>query len=278
MENKTAIENELQTLVASKVWAMIDDKLQECKLIRHLFTSDENGVKSEIWVELPDGTLDKTHVTYQNAYHCPEGYERNECVETNCFHSNDIFSALLRRASGEYFQNGNYKFYTCFPEYGEPTEHELKCQSLYFDYQTNTWHTSEIPSNIPIYKTKEKACSYSIYEVVNENGEVSERVGINRLLRLDEDQKKLINRLEDLLKELKEHDVYLLADTGDNYMAYNKRNVEDINLSYNDYPDLSGDKDDTGYEEADRYGKSFIINASIPQWSEDYNMFVKRKK
>lgn len=276
MERRTARAS-IQVFQKDNVFCMINGQLQECKLLKTIFVKSSDGIyEATTIVRLPNGVIDQEHVAYDTAFDSIDDYEKNKCAETQGY---DLWLYIrphiffTRDYVGER-RKTNKTYYTF--ENGEPQSHELELDTFYYIYPANTWGTDELPDT-QIYATKNDAISYNVTEVVNMKGIKTKRVGINKLIQLDDDQQELVHQLEELVTKLKENDILLLADTADNYMAYNMRNVKGYNMGYDGFADVS-DEEKPKYEVADRWGKSFKVNVDIPQWSEDYGIFFKTKE
>lgn len=268
--------NSIKVFSNDTVFCMINGQLQECKLLKTFFIKDQNDTfLVQTIVRLPDGTTDQENVNYNTAFDTPQDYEANQCATTSGWEITRIRYSMYADKSivGNILGGTKSTFYTF--EKGEPQLHELELKSFYFDYTSHHWKTKELPST-EIYATREDAISYNMIEVVNGDGIKSEYIGANKLIQLDDDQLELIRQLEDIMAKLVQNDVYLLADTSDNYMAYNMRHVADQNMNYGEVADVPEDEQ-SQYEKVDRWGQPFRVNINYPQWSEDYDMFIKRK-
>lgn len=276
MENRTSAKN-IMVFENDNVFCMINNQLQECKLLKTIFTADGEGLyRATTIVEMPGGVTDQERVMYDTAYDSPADYEINKLATTNGFELSSIILSILKTKDfvGDVRKIKSKLYYTF--ENGEPTPKELKLETFYFDYLANEWGTNELPDT-QIYATRNDALSYNVTKVLDKDATKSERIGINKLIQLDDDQKELVHQLEELVAKLKEKDVLLLADTSDSYMAYNMRHIADVNMSCDTEADIEDDKERAKYEIIDRYGKAFKVNIDCVQWSEDYELFFKRK-
>lgn len=275
MENRTSA-SDIKIFESDNVFCMIDNQLQECKLLKTIFTADGAGTfRATTIVKLPNGVINQECVAYDTVFDSPADYENNKCAETKSFDLSFIMPRVFiakdiigeaRKVKSMYYMFEN----------GEPTSHKLKLETFYYDYIANKWGSNELPDT-QIYATRYDALSYNVTEVLDENAALSTRIGINKLIQLDDDQKELVHQLEKLVVKLKEQGVLFLADTSDNYMAYNMRNVESYNMSFESEADIADDEERAKYEVADRWGKAFKVNLELEQWSEDYKIFFKRK-
>lgn len=271
--NKT----DLRVFSNDTVYTMFDGKLQECKLLKTFFTADMDDTFSvRTTYQLPDGTVRDDYMRYDTAFDTPSDYECNKEAMTNEWSLDKAISNIFQhRNVVDYLQyrKRDWKTFYTFED-GEPQQHTPSYDMIYFDYEQKAWNSKEVPDE-PIYWTHGGACSYNTIKVVDVDGNESERVGCNKLLELDDDQKELVGQLECIVNQLRNSGVALLADTSDRYVAYNMRNVEDYAFGL-DIADI-GREDTDKFEMIERYGKSFILDINITQWSEDYEMFIKRK-
>ena len=275
MKDRVKKEN-LRVFSNDTVYTMINGELTECKLLKTIFTADMDDTFLVTTIfQLPDGTIQQNGVYYDTAYRTPECYVNNvkaptvewslDTAITNIFNQRDVASYC------QYFKDG--KTFYIF-ENGEPKAHTPKYDTICFDYEQRAWNSKEVP-NEPIYWTHKAACSYNTIKVVDANGNESERIGCNKLLELDDDQKELVGQLECIVSKLRDSGVALLADTSDRYAAYNMRHVENFVFAL-DKDDINRD-DANKFEMVDRYGEPFNLDIDIEQWSEDHNLFIKRK-
>lgn len=271
--NKT----DLRVFSNDTVYMMCDGKLQECKLLKTFFTANMDDTFSvRTTYQLPDGTVRNDCMRYNTAFDTPLDYECNKEAMTNEWSLDKAISNIFQHKNVvDYLQyrKRDWKAFYTF-EYGEPQLHTPSYDVIYFDYEQKAWSSKEVP-NEPIYWTREAACSYNTIKVVDANGNESDHIGCNKLLELDDDQKELVGQLECIVNQLRNSGVVLLADTSDRYAAYNMRNVEDYVLSM-DIADTGRDDADK-FELIERYGKPFILDIDLTQWSEDHEMFIKRK-
>jgi hypothetical protein len=275
MENKTT-KNDIRVFVNKNVYLMHEDKLQECKLLRTRFIADQDDMYLvSTTVQLPDGRTIQD-VCYDMVYDTPEDYERKKYAQTCstkvCGSISSVYGCLVGRRMETYKNNVFYTFAN-----GQVYQNEADLDNFVYDYILSKWVSYEVLQDEPIYSSHGQACSYNTINVVDENGRQSQRIGINALLALDPDQKALVKELEDVIAKLRKSNVVLLADTCEQFYAYNGRNIADYNLNYEDYADVDEEERDN-YEKADRYGEPFRVNINYEMWSEDYALFVKRKK
>lgn len=266
-------ENNLRVLESSTVYVMRNGELLECEPLETWFAKDQDGYTTASVLKLPNGYTESS-VKLNEIYNTPWHYKNQETASFDCFSLTDVkremFADVVSRT--EMVDDTYYTF-----ENGEVVRHQISFSSFNYDYKTNKWKCPEIESNgLTKYATHELACSFNTLKVVDKQGVESEIVGANKLLELTAEQKVLVGQLESIVRQLNEAGVLLIADCSDRYAAYNIKNVEDYALSYEKY-DIPEDEQDQ-YEMIERYAKAFEVKIDYPQWSEDNELFIKRKK
>jgi len=151
-------------------------------------------------------------------------------------------------------------------------------QVLNFDINTNwrtliydgmEWTCPELPEKC--YNDIKEACAGNIVRIVDNNGVETEKVGVNLLLRLNDEQRVILNDIENVYKKAKDAGIVFFYDTDyDRVYAVNKRNVEDIFSCY--------EQQDEDYEEAPIW-KEEEFKADIPINPSfcDNILWIKRK-
>lgn len=266
------------------------DKLQEVKYLRTDFwyshkEGDFSYYHAKTTCQLPNGTTDTLEECYGGyglAYDSVENYEKGISAETSykqllvnneTKHCDDVIFDIFCHRKNNCISPEYWYFDKCCHVAVKET---LDLEKFYFDYSDNKFHTKNLPDG-DIYDTKEKCLSYNTYKVVEQDGTEYERDGVNKLLEWDDDQKKLIAKFENIMRELKEHDILLLADCSEQMTAYNLRKVQNYAISYDDTPDvMEGEPEE--YEKACRYGKSFSVDHCIQWYGDDNDLFILRKK
>ena len=137
-----------------------------------------------------------------------------------------------------------------------------------YDYEQRKWLLQGIPQT-NIFRTKEECLSFNEYDVKHADGSVTKRVGINKLVILDNDQMALFDTLKQTIQQLKDNNVLLMPDCDGDIRAFNLRNVKKWDCDY-DKPE------EEGFEEVSREHDSFQ-GISIPAYSLDCHLFMKRK-
>lgn len=138
-----------------------------------------------------------------------------------------------------------------------------------YDYEQRTWTCEGIPQT-NIFKSKEECLSFNEYDVKHADGSVTKRVGINKLVMLDNDQMALFDTLKQTIQQLKDNNVLLMPDYDGDIRAFNLRNVKEWDCDY-DAPE-----EGEGFEEVSREHDSFQ-GISIPAYSLDCHLCMKRK-
>lgn len=152
---------------------------------------------------------------------------------------------------------------------GEPVTIDIRPLEVVYDYEQRTWTCEGIPQT-NIFRTKEECLSFNEYDVKHADGSVTKRVGINKLVMLDDDQRALFDTLKQTIQQLKDNNVLLLPDCDGEMQAYNLRNIQKWDCDY-DEPDFED------YEEVSRKHEAFNNEVYIPAYSLDCTLYMKRK-
>lgn len=152
---------------------------------------------------------------------------------------------------------------------GEPVTIDLRPLQVVYDYEQRKWLLQGIPQT-NIFRTKEECLSFNEYDVKHADGSVTKRVGINKLVMLDNDQMALFDTLKQTIQQLKDNNVLLMPDCDGDIRAFNLRNVKEWDCDY-DAPE-----EGEGFEEVSREHDSFQ-GISIPAYSLDCHLCMKRK-
>ncbi len=267
-------EGKLQLFEKEMLYVMLDGELLECKPIVTTFVKEEGGYRAFSTLQLPNGaTVD--NVEYCDVYDTPSDYTANKTALTSTY----SLSHNKWRMFKNVIERNLIKDDTCYTfENGECQAHKISFETFYYDYRVKEWvcpEYREIDKYIT-YATRELACSFNILKVIDAQGNESEIVGTNKLLELTEEQNELVCQLERTVRQLKAAGVLLVADNCDRYAAFNIKNVEAYDLSYNGCDIPQGEEDQ--YECVSRFARPFEVDMDYPQWSEDCVLHIKRKK
>lgn len=204
-----------------------------------------------------------------------EDYEANKPAETRNIDIAD-YRFYDVGENGQYL-NPYEEYWTFDSKKGEPIKHEFAPKEFYYEYTLHVFF-ADTPHREKIYKTREEALSFNTYKVTDKNGNVTERNGVGKLLMLDGDQEELVMQLERTMQELEKAGVSLIMDSQEVTYAFNIRNVDcDFDDSVDEpcHP-IAGEPEE--YEKFDRFNDRFAIKSTIEQWSDCFNMFVRRRK
>ena len=152
---------------------------------------------------------------------------------------------------------------------GEPVTIDIRPLEVVYDYEQRTWTCEGIPQT-NIFRTKEECLSFNEYDVKHADGSVTKRVGINKLVMLDNDQIALFDTLKQTIQQLKDNNVLLMPDCDGDIRAFNLRNVKEWDCDY-DAPE-----EGECFEELSREHDS-VQGISIPAYSLDCHLCMKRK-
>ena len=269
-------EKALGHYCGQKAYALIDGKLEEVKLIRTNYElyEDEHAYADETIVQRPNGELHTIgQIEFEPLYGSPEAYENNERMSISCLNTTDSY--VIMKLFKRHRHNG--KMYYTFSG-GEVHEHVLSLKNLTYDYIKDELQLdgeSVIPDSVETYSSRKEAYNFNTYKVVDANGVESERVGCNRLLFLDDDQKALVKEFEALVTKMENSGIYMVMDCCENIQAFNIRKIKDYAMAYdeNEIPDDDG----RVWEKCERYAEQNRVGVTIADWSEDHTVFINRK-
>lgn len=244
----------------AKGFTMIDGTLTEVTLkklivIRQSVEDEEYEVTTIF--QGPDGKEHSSQIPIQ-MYSSVEDYEKGEqaCYEV-------CSSPFYIRPDGFRGIDEAWIFVD-----GEPVTIDIRPLEVVYDYKQRTWTCEGVPQT-NIFRTKEECLSFNEYDVKHADGSVTKRVGINKLVMLDNDQMALFDTLKQTIQQLKDNNVLLMPDCDGDIRAFNLRNVKEWDCDY-DKPE------EEGFEEVSREHDS-LEGISIPAYSLDCHLCMKRK-
>ena len=244
----------------AKGFTMIDGTLTEVTLKKLIVTrqsvEDEEYEVTTIF-QGPDGKEHSSQIPIQ-MYKSVEDYEKEQkaCYEV-------CSSPFYIRPDGFSGIDEAWIFVD-----GEPVTIDIRPLRVVYNYEQRTWTCEGIPQT-NIFRTKEECLSFNEYDVKHADGSVTKRVGINKLVMLDNDQMALFDTLKQTIQQLKDNNVLLMPDCDGDIRAFNLRNVKEWDCDY-DKPE------EEGFEEVSREHDSFQ-GISIPAYSLDCHLCMKRK-
>ena len=245
----------------AKGFTMIDGTLTEVTLKKLIVTrqsvEDEEYEVTTIF-QGPDGKEHSSQIPIQ-MYKSVEDYEKEQkaCYEV-------CSSPFYIRPDGFSGIDEAWIFVD-----GEPVTIDIRPLRVVYNYEQRTWTCEGIPQT-NIFRTKEECLSFNEYDVKHADGSVTKRVGINKLVMLDNDQMALFDTLKQTIQQLKDNNVLLMPDYDGDIRAFNLRNVKEWDCDY-DEPE-----EGEGFEEVSREHDSFQ-GISIPAYSLDCHLCMKRK-
>ena len=245
----------------AKGFTMIDGTLTEVtikKLIATRQSVEDEEYEVTTILQGPDGKEHSTQIPIL-MYKSVEDYEKGElaCYEV-------CSSPFYIRPDGFSGIDEAWIFVD-----GEPVTIDIRPLEVVYDYEQRTWTCEGIPQT-NIFRTKEECLSFNEYDVKHADGSVTKRVGINKLVMLDDDQRALFDTLKQTIQQLKDNNVLLLPDCDGEMQAYNLRNIQKWDCDY-DEPDFED------YEEVSRKHEAFNNEVYIPAYSLDCTLYMKRK-
>lgn len=245
----------------AKGFTMIDGTLTEVtikKLIATRQSVEEEEYEVTTILQCPDGKEHSTQIPIL-MYKSVEDYEKEQkaCYEV-------CSSPFYIRPDGFRGIDEAWIFVD-----GEPVTIDIRPLQVVYDYEQRKWLLQGIPQT-NIFRTKEECLSFNEYDVKHADGSVTKRVGINKLVMLDNDQIALFDTLKQTIQQLKDNNVLLMPDCDGDIRAFNLRNVKEWDCDY-DAPE-----EEEGFEEVSREHDSFQ-GISIPAYSLDCHLCMKRK-
>lgn len=245
----------------AKGFTMIDGTLTEVtikKLIATRQSVEDNEYEVTTILQGPDGKEHSTQIPIL-MYKSVEDYEKEQkaCYEV-------CSSPFYIRPNGFSGIDEAWIFVD-----GEPVTIDIRPLEVVYDYEQRTWTCEGVPQT-NIFRTKEECLSFNEYDVKHADGSVTKRVGINKLVMLDNDQMALFDTLKQTIQQLKDNNVLLMPDYDGDIRAFNLRNVKEWDCDY-DEPE-----EGEGFEEVSREHDSFQ-GISIPAYSLDCHLCMKRK-
>lgn len=245
----------------AKGFTMIDGTLTEVtikKLIATRQSVEDEEYEVTTILQCPDGKEHSTQIPIL-MYKSVEDYEKEQkaCYEV-------CSSPFYIRPDGFSGIDEAWIFVD-----GEPVTIDIRPLRVVYNYEQRTWTCEGIPQT-NIFRTKEECLSFNEYDVKHADGSVTKRVGINKLVMLDNDQMALFDTLKQTIQQLKDNNVLLMPDYDGDIRAFNLRNVKEWDCDY-DEPE-----EGEGFEEVSREHDSFQ-GISIPAYSLDCHLCMKRK-
>lgn len=147
---------------------------------------------------------------------------------------------------------------------------ELSMDSFWVSYHDGKtkWHNAALPTG-DYFPTRQDAIDWSSYILKKDDGTSEKIIGKNALLKLDADQKELLDQFLALKKKLEDNKVFMWTDLCCRLFAVNTRNVENYALTFENL-------EDAGYEECDGWNSRFEIS-NIEGFGDDNDFYIKRK-
>lgn len=155
---------------------------------------------------------------------------------------------------------------------GEPQQVDLTPNELTYCFKSKKFcFPGHIATCDNVYRTRNECLSFNTYKVKDEWGDVKERVGINKLLMLDDDQKQLLDAFVKSYKALRESGVSFLNNY-DETRVFNTRKLQNYEVDYS----TEGYE---GFEKVDISNKAFECPILLADnfFSDDATIFAKRK-
>lgn len=245
-------------------YTMIDNVLTQIVPQVLNYTLKDDGTFDMTLVALtPDNQVVNLDVNATAFYDSPKDYENNQKVEMK----EDTALTVIYGVFGQRKNNGSPDYWVW--ENDQPVKHTFDFSKFSYNYRGGRYSSTLIPED-PIYARKDVCLSFNEYKVKEEGKDEYTKIGINKLIMLEEDQQFLMGELRDLLLRIKEAEILLTTDSDDKFRAYNVRNVKDYCLDTND--------PDDGYTETYNDDKQFRFDFGVPYYGDDYVLYVEPEK
>lgn len=261
----------------ANAFVFINGSLMEGEFIRKDFEYDheEDGFqvfKTENVFLTHDG--EKHIITDESkVFESVEDYEANRPAKTCKINISDR-DFLDAETNRELTPNCDY--WTFDENAQEPIKHTFTPSEFTYIYNNYRFYADVLPDE-EIYDTREEALTFNTYKVTDKNGKVTERVGTGKLLMLDKEQEELVMQLERTMQDLQKAGVMLIIDNQEFVRAFNIKNVDYEFDENEDKPFNPGKGESEEYEKFDRFNGRFAIKSTIEQWSDYFNLFIKRE-
>lgn len=277
---KTFNQNQLVCLLNLSVYFVYyKGKLIETHPLRTKYTKvgeDENGIalydiKTVFVIQPTDEYFSVSG--FDQIYESKKDFEENKPISRFQSISFDLSSGtgikLCFALLGYNFSTMKYWVADDKKETAPFVEKTLPMDIFFYDYKTDKWSNDCVPET-DYYPTRETALSWNTYDVALKDGTIKQVLGRNKLLKLDEDQRELVGQFLGIMKKLKENKIVIQTDICNDIYAYNARNVEDIDTTYDN-------RTEDGYEKCDGWDKKFWIG-TIDEYGDDNDVWIKRKE
>lgn len=269
------------------IYIMNDDKLIETKLVKMLYTVDENGmINSQLVVTDNKGVkfvVDGKQ--FGHVYYSKEDFENGRYAYQ---HMNDTRYDMNEDVYFENLDNRKISCQNLCLKYwhmvnGEPKQEVVKVDKFEYRYTEHDGELCIADSLIPkdaYYANRNECLSYNDWIDVDKNGKQTKHVGVNKLIKLDDDQKKLVEKFKDVIAELEKNGVAVVGDTCEGMQFFNTRKIENWAIDWDDTLENTNipEDDRQNYKLADRYGACEIAESLFPQWGDDADLYVKPKE
>lgn len=250
-----------------KGFVFVDGALRAVEVkSEYVYVDENNDMHNEVLVT--DGE-EYWRIDVEKYYLTREAYERDK----PCMLTSTCYCSLI----GEFNQPTQI---LVLQDDGEITQQTIHIKRVGIDYCSDFVWDCEWKSNNPYPEDKcfrledrAKAISWAEYNKIGADGSVEKIQGASVRMLLTDKQKALVDKLKNVLKELKDNDVFMASDGTDNLFALN---VKDFNIEA-DIDDLSGQ-----YEEIDWLNDKFKVadrrENLLIEYSVDWNFYLRNKK
>lgn len=251
-------------------YTWIDDALVKVDIIGQLFNYDKetNKYYTRVEIKLPDGVIET--VTVDKLYTSIPTFEKGIPVYSHKYEVSTIIYEISHRIINS--ETGEYWSFTK----EEPKKHFFELNEFSYKSGAN-WQSPDydkIKDNC--YKSKSECLKFNSYKYTTSENKTYIKEGCNKAIMLDFGQRELINKFEALLKEIKDNDIKLVFDATENIYAYNVKNLEDWDFTY-DTTDCTFMDNPTEDMITDRLNDCYKVDSNIEYYGEDNYLIVWTK-
>lgn len=243
-------------------YTWVDDALVKVEPIKLLFNYDKETDKyyTRVEVRLPNKIVGTA--TIDNLYSSIPMFEKGIPVDSHKYGVSTVIFEMSNRTINS--ETGEY--WSFIKE--EPKQQFLRLDE--FSYRFGTKWESPDYDNIKdnCYKSKAECLKFNSYKYTTSENKTYIKEGCNKAIMLDFGQRELVNKLEVLLKEIRNSGVRLVFDATENVYAYNIKNLENWEFTYNS-TDCSFIDNPTDDLITDRLNDCYKLDSNIEYYGED---------
>lgn len=245
---------------------MINGRLIECDIKQIKYHREENmGSDSDAAYTYVVAHADWTeNISPDNFYATISDFKSNKAIDREC----DIW--LCQYLRGAKFSDGDATSYVI--DNGNVKKVVFPIKDITFNFNENQKLVSAVSPDVPVngWEDEQKALDHLDVEVVNADGSMQRICGAASLIKLDDEQKEVVDEICALIKKAKDMGVHFIGDYSGCY-AFNKNYLDKFCICYDNELEYS--------EKVDVLSREFRIDdLDVIMHSEDDMMYFERKK